>query len=537
MKKFFALLKVSVKSMLLTSARTRRSKGKAASGVGAMVLIAFLGLYMSGMYSAILMSVLAPVHMEVLVFIFMGMGALAGGLLFTVFAVKGVVFGGRDNDLLLSMPVSSTVLMASRVAAVYLENLLFSFFVLVPAGVVCALLTERGAGRDLLFWVRLLIAVLALPLLDTALSVLLGALAAFLSARVSRGALGQNLVMALFMAALFYFSFHLNGMIGDLAANAAGVRNSLSWAAPLLWMADGILGDWGLLLAFAGCCAACFALMIFALGKVYRRAVTAFAARSNRHDYKLSAQSASGQKKALLAKEARRFFGTPMYLWNSGLGLIMLVAAGVAALVMRNDLRELLGLLGDFPVFLAAAVMGFCLSTCTIAAPSISLEGKYLWILREAPVDERTLLWIKVGFELLLTVPCTVIAGVCIAIALELPLWQGAVMIAVTVLFSVGHAVFGLLMGLCFPRLDAVNETVVVKQSLAVALGIFVPMAVLGACGVLCWLGDMLAGWAALPLPIVLLAALALPIALLAALTAVCVLVLVKRGPAMLRAL
>ena len=529
MKKFFALLKVSVRSMLLVSVGIGRSKKKAATGVGALVLIALLALYMSGLYSAILMGVLAPVHMEALVFIFMGMGALVGGLLFTALAVKGVVFGGRDNDLLLSMPVSSTALMASRVAAIYLENLLFAFFVLVPAGAVCAYMTQSGVGRSLLFWVRLVVAVLALPLLDTALSVLLGALAAFLSVRVSKGALGQNLVMALFMVGLFYFSFHLNGMIEGLAANAAGVKESLNWAAPLLWMADGILGDWGLLLAFAACCAVPFALVVFALGKVYRQAVTAFAARSARNDYKLSAQSASGQKKALLAKEAKRFFGTPMYLWNAGLGLVMLVAAGVAALVMRDELLKIIAVAeGALPVLpMAAAVMGFCLSTCAIAAPSVSLEGKYLWILREAPVDEGTLLWIKVGFQLLLSLPCTVIGGSCISIAVGLPVWQGAALVLVMVLFAVGHGAFGMLMGLCFPKLDAVNETVVVKQSLAVLLGMFVPMGALALCGLLYWLGGMLAQWASL----------ALPAALLAALTAACVLILDKRGPAMLRAL
>ena len=529
MKKFLALLKVSVRSMLLSSTGIGRSKKKAATGIGALVLIAYLGLYMSGLYSSILMRVLAPVHMEVLVFLFMGMGALVGGLLFTTFAVKGVVFGGKDNDLLLSMPVSSTALMASRVTAIYLENLLVSAFVLFPAGVVCAMLTERGAGRDLLFWVRLIIAVLALPLLDTALSVLLGALVAFLSAKVSKGALGQNIVMALFLVAVFYFSFNLNGMIEGLAANAMGVKDSLSWAAPLLWMADGILGDWGLLLAFAVCCVVPFALVVFGLGKVYRQAVTAFAARSARNDYKLSAQSASGQKKALLAKEARRFFGTPMYLWNAGIGLIMLVAAGVAALVMRNNLLELIGMIGDeLPLLpMAAAVMGFCLSTCAIAAPSISLEGKYLWILREAPVDESGLLWIKVGFQLLLSLPCTVIGGSCISIAVGLPVWQGVVLILVMALFDVGHAAFGMLVGLCFPKMDAVNETVVVKQSLAVLLGMFVPMGALALCGLLYWLGGMLAPWAAL----------ALPIALLAGLTAACVSILAKRGPAMLRAL
>ncbi len=530
MKKFFALLKVSVKSMLLSSSGMgRKSRKKAASGAGAMVLIACLGLYLSGFYSFMLMEALSPMHMEVLVFILMGMGALVGGLMFTAFAVKGVVFGGKDNDLLLSMPVSSTMLMASRVSAIYLENLLFSFFVIGPAGAVCAFMTQSGVGHSVLFWARLLIAVLALPLLDTALSVLLGALAAFLSARVSKGALGQNIIMAAFMVAVFWFAFHLNGMIEELAANAAGVKESLSWAAPMLWMADGIMGDWGLLLAFVACCAVPFALVVFGLGKVYRKAVTAFAARSARNDYKLSAQTASGQRKALLMKEVRRFFGTPMYMWNSGIGLILLLAAGVAALVMRGDLLTFLAMAGEgFPVMpVAAAVMGYCLSMCAIAAPSVSLEGKYLWILREAPMDESSLLWIKTGFELLLTIPCTVIAGVCIAVALGLPLWQGAVLIAFTVVFDVGHAVFGMLMGLCFPKLDAVNDTVVVKQSMAVVLGMFVPIGMIAVCMLLYWLGGMVNGALAL----------ALPMALLAVFTVVCTAVLAKRGPAMLRAL
>ena len=528
MTKFLALLKVSIQSMLLSSTNSRgRSRKKAATGLGAVIVIAGLGLYLSGFYSYMLMQALAPSHMEILVFIFMGMAALVGGLLFTTFAVKGVVFGGKDNDLLLSMPVSSTLLMASRVTAIYLENLLFSAFVMLPAGVVCTMLTQNGVGHSLLFWVRLVIAALTLPLLDTALSVLLGALVAFLSARVSKGALGQNIVTGLFLVVVFYFSLNLNRMISGLAVNAAGIKDSLNWAAPLLWMGEGILGDWGLLLAFAACCVIPFALVVFGLGRVYRQAVTAFAARSAQSNYKLSAQSASSQKKALLRKEAQRFFGTPMYFWNAGLGLIMLLAAGAASLVMREKLLAFVGMDG-FPLLpMAAAVICFCLCTCPIAAPSVSLEGKYLWILREAPMPGSTLLWVKAGFQLLLTLPCTVIAGACISIALGFQLWQGAALLIATLLFAVGHAMFGMLMGLTFPKLDAVNETVVIKQSLAATLAMFVPMAALAAAGGLYWLGSQITGWAAL----------ALPILLFALLTAVCATILSKRGPLMLQAL
>lgn len=160
MKKFFALLKVSVKAMLLTSSGVGAGRRRrAASGVGAVLLIAFLGLYLSGMYSFMLVDVLAPVGMESLVLVFMGLVALLGGLLFTVFAVRGVLFGGRDNDLMLSLPVPASMLVASRMAAIYVENLVFSFFVLLPAGAACFFLGSQDYGLGL--WLRLLLAALA----------------------------------------------------------------------------------------------------------------------------------------------------------------------------------------------------------------------------------------------------------------------------------------------------------------------------------------------------------------------------------------
>ena len=218
-----------------------------------------------------------------------------------------------------------------------------------------------------------------------------------------------------------------------------------------------------------------------------------------------------------------------MYFWNAGLGLILLLAAGVASLILRDKLLVYLGMAGEsIPLLpMAAAVICFCLCTCPIAAPSVSLEGKYLWILRETPISDHTLLWVKVGFQLLLTLPCTVIAGLCLSIALGFQLWQGAVLLIATLLFAVGHAMFGMLMGLTFPKLDAVNETVVIKQSLATTLAMFVPMAVLAAAGGLYWLGSQISGWAAF----------AFSILLLVLLTAVCAAILSKRGPTMLRAL
>ena len=154
---------------------------------------------------------------------------------------------------------------------------------------------------------------------------------------------------------------------------------------------------------------------------------------------------------------------------------------------------------------------------------NVSLEGKYLWILREAPLAENSLLWAKVGFQLLLSLPCTVIAGVCLTLALELPPWQGGALLLYALIFAVGQAVFGMLMGLLFPKLDAV----VVKQSLAVLLAMFIPMAVLALCGLLYWAG----GFASPALGV------ALPLALLTVFTAACTALLFRFGPSILQKL
>lgn len=514
MKRFRALLKVSLQSMLLTGGRGKKKK-RAVSGWGVMVLLAFIALYISGVYSSMLLEVLAPLGMEELVFIYMGIGALLAGLLYTVFAVKGIVFGGRDNDLLLSMPVPSTLLMVSRVAAIYLEGLVLSFFILVPAGVVCAFMTGQGVGHNVGFWVRVLLCSFLLPLLDTALSVLIGALLAFLSSKTTKSTWGQNLFMGVFLVVVFWFSFNLNGILQNLAANAQNMKAGLTWAMPLVWMAEGIMGNWGSLLTFALCCVIPFALVVLVLGKVYRRAVTAFQSRAARSDYKLERQSVAGQTGALLRKEARRFFGTPVYFWNGGLGPILLLVMAVAALVKSDLLREMAFTMPALPI--AGAAIGFCLSTCVIAAPSVSLEGRCLWILREAPVSEGRLVWVKTGFQMLITIPCGLIAALCLSVALALPPVQGGALVLMTLLFAVGQACFAMLMGLTFPKLDAANETVVIKQSMASLLSIFVPVLALAPAGVLYAFVGM---WAAL--------------ALLLALTVLCAVLLARMGPAML---
>ena len=82
---------------LLTSFRIGGSRKKAASGWAALALMAALCLFISGSYSFPLGEQLAAAGCLELLLMMMSVMAVIMGLVFTVFAAQGVVFGGRPT--------------------------------------------------------------------------------------------------------------------------------------------------------------------------------------------------------------------------------------------------------------------------------------------------------------------------------------------------------------------------------------------------------------------------------------------------------
>lgn len=485
MRKFKALLVLNLKAMFY-SFRFGRSK-KRISGVGAAAIVAFIGLYISGSYSFLLASQLAPLGMVRLVVLLMPVLVVCMGLMFTVFAAQGVVFGGRDNDLVLSLPVPAFLLLLSRTLALYLENLLFAVFVMVPAGVVYLIYGGPGGAG---FFLRLLLCTVLLALLPTALDLLVGFVLAWLSGRFGRRPLVSNLLYSGAFILLMIVLFRLNLSMSSITLSAAlGVESSFSaWGVPFLLLTEAACdGNLLSLALFMALCILPFLLVVWLFSGRYGSIVTSLGARSSRSDYKLGALSAAGARRALLRKESGRFFSTPIYFFNAGFGLVLMVVGGAAALAFRgqveNYLRQMRAF-ADLPMTpILCAILAFLVCMTAITASSVSLEGKMLWILKEAPISVGDIFAVKVGFQLLLELPCLLAAAVCLTFAFSLGAADALVLFLVNAVLSLFCALFGLFINLSMPRLDAPNDTVVVKQSGAAMLGAFVPMLLVVALG------------------------------------------------------
>ena len=131
----------------------------------------------------------------------------------------------------------------------------------------------------------------------------------------------------------------------------------------------------------------------------------------------------------------------------------------------------------------ALMVMALCFlcGTDVISAPSISLEGKTLWLLKSLPVTPRVILMSKVKTHVAVALPVTLIASVCCILALTMTPLRCALVIVIPALMTLFGALLGVVVNLRFPKFDYINETAVIKNSMAVMITMFASWGVLAA--------------------------------------------------------
>lgn len=133
---------------------------------------------------------------------------------------------------------------------------------------------------------------------------------------------------------------------------------------------------------------------------------------------------------------------------NCGLGTLMLPIAGVVLLVYQAKIRDLELLLGaEFASLLFIAAVCLLASMNDMAAPSVSLEGKSLWLAQSLPVKPWQVLRAKLAVHLTLTGVPAAVCYVLLAFAHPFSaaeLLLGAALIAGYVLLM---ASFGLFVG------------------------------------------------------------------------------------------
>ena len=448
-----------------------------------LLMVCLLGT-MFGVLSNTMCGPLAGMGMDWLYFVIMGMMAVFLGAFGSVFNTYSGLYLAKDNDLLLSMPIPVRVIMTSRLLSVYLMGLMYSGIVILPAILVYWFTVPVTAGR-ILGGVVLLVDI---SLFVLTLSCALGWVVAKISLKLKRKSFITMVLFLVFFGLYYIVCFRSQAIISDLLLNAAEYGGKLKGVYPLYLFGRVGCGDGVAMLVVSAVVIALLALVWYLIARSFLHIATA-SGNTAKAVYREKAVKQVSPAAALLRKELGRFTASPLYMMNCALGTVFLLIVAVAALIKGQEVFLMLNALfagsEDFVAVLAAMCLCLLAGGNDITAPSVSLEGKSLWIAQSLPIDPWQALRAKLRMHLLITELPLVVCAVCVAAVSGAALPEIVMMLVTPMVYVVLSAAFGLFMGLKRPNLNWTSEVAPIKQGLAVFLSMFVGWLVAVALGFL----------------------------------------------------
>lgn len=436
-----------------------------------VVLFCFLG----GMFFTMALPLCEPLvsaGLGWLYFALMSLMAVAFGVFGSVFSTYSSMYLAKDNDLLLSMPIPPSIILFVRLCGVYLIGLMYELIVMIPTVIVYFMF----AKLSLLSVLFSLLIPLVLSVFVLTLSCILGFAVAAISSRLKNKSIVTVILSLAFIAGYYYVYSQAYTILQAILANPTALGSKVkSFLYPFYHMGLAAEGNALSMLIFTAIIAALFGLVYFILSRTFTKIATAKTG-GKRTKYKEKAAKAGNIGSALLKKEFLRFVASPTYMLNCGLGIVLMPIAAVALIIKSDWMNELIMQLGlsnsaVLPLLIAAVCMISSLNDIT--APSVSLEGKQLWLLKAYPVAAKAALHAKLKMHLILSlIPALILTVAALIIIKATAIGWVLVLITVT-LFIILTALFGLFMGLKIPNLNWTEETVPVKQSLSVTIALF----------------------------------------------------------------
>ncbi len=484
MREFWILTKLQVSSLFginkILHMKNAEEKKLGKRVLGSFVAMVFALGYLSVLYSIMLANAF---QMFGTLPTLLGIMALASSILilmFSIFETKGVLFGFGDYDIVMSWPVSVRAVAASRVFSMYAYNFVYAFLLLLPAGVIYAIM----AAPPLWYYPLFLVMIFLVPAVPTMIGALLGTVLTVATARMKKNSLVNVAAQMVLVIGLMIVSMRSGTAMEDPSklANFATVFQSMIGGAypPAQWFQDALTTGslpailWLLLLTIGS-----IALLIIGLGKNFVVINSYIKSKPRGETFVMHKQVHSTKSSALFRRERKRYFSSSLYVVNTAFGYVMMIAAGVALLVKADALLKMLDIQEGSIASVTAAipfVLGWLVSMGSTTASSFSMEGKSLWIIKSLPVSARDWLLAKLKVTLMLSIPSIFITSTLVMIALKPDFYNAAWTYLLPLAYTFAFGVLGLWINIRMPRLDWQSEAEAIKQGGATMITIFTGM-------------------------------------------------------------
>ena len=191
---------------------------------------------------------------------------------------------------------------------------------------------------------------------------------------------------------------------------------------------------------------------------------------------------------SLIKKELTRFATSPVFVTNAGFGLVLFIIACIMMVLkfesIGNPLAEQMKIsIEQLKLYMPLVLLVFIIFTSlltSITSSMISLEGKTFSILKSLPVKPYTVIKAKILTAVLIMIPCILIGDSIVIAKFGCNILELIMILASSIVLPLVSATIGIAVNLKFPKMDATNDTEIVKQSMSSSIAVFTGIGLMG---------------------------------------------------------
>ena len=400
-----------------------------------------------------------------------------------IYKSQGILFEAKDNDLLFSLPISRGKILFVRIFKLILFQYIYNLMFLLPAFVIYIYFEKPGIS----FYLISLLMTVLIPIIPTVISSILGYLIKIVSSRFKFKKIMQTILSCTIFMGIFLLSFNFNNFISDIASKATGINDILTRIYYPVGAYVTLINKFDIVvlikLLFINIIP--FVLFILVGSRYYFKIISNSrdsVTRGNKRKKEVFKKNSSIM--ALTKKELKRYFSSPVYMFNTIFGLLLIFVITVFLCIKGDSVLDMFlnseGI-GDIdismPIIYYVLVLFSCAMT-SITSSSISLEGRTINITKSLPVSERDILKSKIVYCYFIELPFILVSEFIFFIVFKVSFVDILLILGIGFVMVTLSSIVGLLVNLKYPKMNASSDTEVVKQSISSMISVFIGMGI-----------------------------------------------------------
>ncbi len=485
MRQFFTLFKLNFRYYTLPDFSDKKSRKKYIALIvvlGLCFALPIIGMFMT-LYATATLAFAQGGTVEMLSGVFC-LSQIAV-LFLSAFPYISSMFFAKDNEIMLNLPVSQTTVFASKLLVSYVNELLISTVIVLPATVITTVAAaQAGVSLGAQFYVLIPFAVLLLPLLPMLLLSLVSFPIALIIQKLSKkpvlGAIIQAVFLIAFVAGMYYISYSASYSVSDNGEtlNIGQIFEPMAKVNVFsTMMSKAMFGQnaAGNFFAFLGSTAAFFAAALGLSVVFYKNSMQrSVEGEGGKKKRSVKAEKTEGAKSSFVSfmiADAKYLLRESYVTLNTILSLVMpallvflctfmttrSVESSMNAAAEAGEEAQTASFMSTGYMSLALSIMmagWFCSGTNLFSTVGFSLERENFAVIKSLPVSFDKIYYAKLLSANVVTVASSVIASVVAIVISKLTVVDFLLMAVLLSVYGCSVNAFALLRDLKAPRFN-----------------------------------------------------------------------------------